>query len=200
MFPVQVVQPLGAALLLRARAHFIGDHRPGDAHGDRRPRRRARHLVHDLSQTLLLFLAPFTFDRDSRVRSQLVQLTPSAALTCVAGVLHQPAAVFDGGGAAAQSRPDGRPVVPVFLLQPGQTQPVGAALASRGRQTDADSRFQLLDLLGGVPAGGDASLSTDDHGGLLATALLLHSLANVVPVVVHPQNSSVDGEQRPVEA
>lgn len=63
-----------------------------------------------------------------------------------------------------------------------------------------DSRFQLLDLLGGVPAGGDATLAPTATGGILFNALLLHLLANVVPVVVHPQNPPVDGKQRPVQA
>lgn len=74
-------------------------------------------------------------------------------LTCVARVLHQAAAVFDGRGAAAERRPDGRPVVAVFLPQPEHKRHVYfkiklTPMVDVGR---FHSRLQLLNLLGGVP-------------------------------------------------
>ena len=74
VFPVQVVQPFGPALLLWACADLIGDRRPGHAPCDRRPRRHARHLVHDLGQTPLLLLAPFTCLKENRNTSMFLQI------------------------------------------------------------------------------------------------------------------------------
>lgn len=74
-------------------------------------------------------------------------------LTCVACVLHQAAAVFDGRCAAAERRPDGRPVVAVFLPQPEHKRRIYfkiklTQMVDVGR---FHSRLQLLNLLGGVP-------------------------------------------------
>lgn len=96
------------------------------------------------------------------LHSKRLQVKSSTRLTCVAGVLHQPAAIFDGGGAAAQSRSDGRPVVPVFLLQPEQTKPLSCFQTRR----PADGRRLTLSASRsprGCTCGGAATLTTDEH-------------------------------------